>query len=181
MAFYDYEAVNVKGETVKMDTYKGKVVLVVNSATRCGFTPQYDDLEALYEKYGNQGFQILEFPCNQFGEQAPESDAEIATICTVKFGLKFDRFKKVDVNGENALPLFKFLQSQIGFQGFDPAHQYSALLEKKFSEADPNFKEDPSIKWNFTKFLIDCEGNVVARFEPTTDIAVVEETVQKYL
>ncbi len=179
--FYNYEAEDVKGNVVKMDQYKGKVVLVVNSATQCGFTPQYEDIEKLYEVYGEQGLAVLEFPCNQFGNQAPESDEEIASMCTLRFGVKYDRFKKVDVNGENAHPLFQFLQEQKGFAGLDEEHPLYAIIDGHLRNMDPDFEKTPSIKWNFTKFIIDREGNVVERLEPTAGYEKMEASVKKYL
>lgn len=126
-------------------------------------------------------WKFLEFPCNQFGNQASESDEEIAQFCTARLGVKYDRFRKVDVNGENAHLLFRFLQQEQGFAGFDPEHELTPVLEKMFSEQNPNYKNEPSIKWNFTKFLIDRKGNVVARFEPTADIKKLEEDIKQYL
>lgn len=181
MSFYNFEAEDVKGTVVKMSEYEGKVVLVVNTATECGFTPQYDDLQDLYEKYGAEGLEVLDFPCNQFGNQAPGTDEEIVSFCSSKFGVTFTQFSKVDVNGENALPLFKYLQNEKAFGGFDPEHPLTQILEGMFEQANPNYKNEPDIKWNFTKFLIDREGKVVARFEPTDDMAVVEEKIKELL
>jgi len=181
MGFYDFEAESIRGKDVKMSEYAGKVVLVVNSATHCGFTPQYDDLQRLYEKYSDQGFDVLEFPCNQFENQAPESDAEIAVMCDARFGLKFSRFVKVDVNGETAHPLFLFLQKEKGFEGFHPEHPLTPMVESKLERLDPDYRNKPDIKWNFTKFLIDREGNVVARFEPTTFMEDVEKAISELL
>ena len=177
MNFYDFEAEDARCDRVKMDAYKGKVVLVVNTATRCGFTPQYDDLQDLYEKYQNAGFEILDFPCNQFGNQAPGTTDEIAAFCDAKFGITFKLFSKIEVNGDNAHPLYKYLKEQKGFQGFDPNHPLTPLLESGLNRMQPDYRNTPDIKWNFTKFLIDRDGNVVERFEPTTDMAIVEEQV----
>lgn len=168
MNFYDYEAEDARCNVVKMDDYKGKVVLVVNTATRCGFTPQYDDLQDLYEKYQDAGFEILDFPCNQFGNQAPGTTEEIASFCDAKFGITFKLFSKIEVNGEDAHPLYKYLKEQKGFGGFDPNHPLTPLLESGLYRTQPDFRNTPDIKWNFTKFLIDRDGNVVERFEPTT-------------
>lgn len=181
MDFYDFEAVDAKGDTVSMDKYKGDVVLVVNTATECGFTPQYKDLEKLYKKDHEKGFEILDFPCNQFGGQAPGTIEEIGSFCTLKYGTTFPRFEKVDVNGANALPLFTWLKEQKGFQGFDPANKLTPVLEDMLGKADPNYAASPDIKWNFTKFLIDRDGNVVARFEPTTSMETVDAEVEKLL
>ncbi len=181
MNIYDFSAQNVYGDEISLGTYEGKVLLIVNSATECGFTPQYDDLQDLYEKYGEQGFDVLEFPCDQFGHQAPGSDEEIASFCDARFGLTFSRFSKVDVNGSGALPLFQYLQSQKGFAGFDPEHPLTPILESMLGREHPDYKTEPDIKWNFTKFLIDRSGNVIARFEPTTDMQVVEDAIRNLL
>ncbi|MBQ8596481.1 MAG: glutathione peroxidase [Lachnospiraceae bacterium] len=181
MSFYDYEAKDVTGTSVKMSEYEGKVVLVVNTATECGFTPQYDDLQDLYEKYQQEGFEILDFPCNQFGNQAPGTDEEIVSFCDSRYGITFPHFAKIDVNGENASPLYLYLQKEKGFAGFNPEHPLTALLDSMMERMNPDYKNDPSIKWNFTKFLIDRSGKVVARFEPTEDVAVIEESIKELL
>ena len=181
MGFYDFEAKDITGMTVQMKKYAGKVVLVVNTATECGFTPQYDDLQNLYEKYRGEGLEILDFPCNQFGNQAPGSDEEIASFCDSRYGITFPQFAKIDVNGENALPLYQYLQKEKGFAGFSPAHQLTPVLEDMLAQKDPNYKNAPDIKWNFTKFLIDRQGNVVARFGPTEDIETVENSIKELL
>ena len=173
--------INRKGEDVSLENFKGKVLLIVNTATRCGFTPQYDELEALYSKYNKDGFEVLDFPCNQFGNQAPESDEEIHTFCQLNYKVKFDQFAKVEVNGENAIPLFKYLKEEKGFAGFDPKHKLTSILNEMLSKNDPDFAKKPDIKWNFTKFLVDKSGNVVARFEPTTSVEVIEQEIKKLL
>ena len=143
MNVYDFKVLDQQGNEVGLDQYKGKVLLIVNTATKCGFTPQYDALENMYEQLKDQGFEILDFPCNQFFHQAPGSDEEINTFCVMKFNTKFTRFKKVEVRGENASPLYQWLIRQ-------------------------NEENKPkAIKWNFTKFLINRQGDVVARFAPT--------------
>ena len=177
---YDYEVTTGKGEKLSLSEYKGKVIMVVNTATGCGFTPQYAPIEQMYKDYHDKGLEILDIPCNQFGGQAPGSDDEIHEFCTVHFNTTFPQMKKSDVNGENELPLFTYLKSQKGFAGFDE-HELKGLLEKMFYEADPDWDKKPDIKWNFTKFIIDRDGNVVARFEPTADMKVVEECVKSLL
>ena len=157
MNIYDFTVKNSKGEDISLSEYKGKVLLIVNTATGCGFTPQYEGLEDLYKKYHSQGFEVLDFPCNQFLNQAPGSDEEISSFCTLKYDTTFPRFKKIDVNGEDAIPLYKWLKTQKG--GI-------------FGNA---------IKWNFTKFLIDRQGNVVKRYSPTTTPAKMEEEIKKLL
>lgn len=181
MKFYDFEAKDVTGVTVKMDEYAGKVVLVVNTATECGFTPQYDDLQDIYEMYQAEGLEILDFPCNQFGNQAPGTDEEIVSFCDSRYGITFPHFSKIDVNGENALPLFKYLQNEKGFAGFNPDHPLTAIMESMLERTHPDYANTSDIKWNFTKFLIDRNGKVVARFEPTEDIKVVEEFIKELL
>lgn len=181
MSIYDFTVTCTKGEEVSLKNYAGKVLLIVNTATECGFTPEYEGLEALYKKYQAQGLEILDFPCNQFGGQAPGTDAEISQFCSLKYGTTFPRFKKIEVNGEGATPLYKYLKEQKGFAGFDPTHKITPILEDILSKADPNYKDCPSIKWNFTKFLVGKDGNVIARFEPSTSMAVIEEAIQKAL
>ena len=177
---YDYTIKTGKGEMLNLADYKGKVIMVVNTATGCGFTPQYAPIEQMYRDYHDQGLEILDIPCNQFGGQAPGSDEEIHAFCTMHFNTTFPRMKKAEVNGKNELPLYTYLKSQKGFEGFSD-HPYRELLEKMFSEADPDWDKKPDIKWNFTKFIIDREGNVVARFEPTADMAEVEACVKALL
>ena len=177
---YDYTVEAQDGTPVSLSDYKGKVLLVVNTATGCGFTPQYEDLEAIYKEYRDQGFEILDFPCNQFAGQAPESDEEIHTFCTMKFGTEFPQFKKIEVNGENASPVFAELAGQKPFTGFGSGLKAKAL--NKFAAANnKKYGEYTYIGWNFTKFLIDREGNLVERFEPTVDMADVKKAVAALL
>ncbi|MBP5301142.1 MAG: hypothetical protein J6Y80_07020 [Victivallales bacterium] len=178
--FYDYTLTSQNGEAVKRESFKGKVVLVVNTATGCGFTPQYEPIERLYKDYHEKGLEILDIPCNQFGGQAPGTDDEIHAFCTLHYNTTFPQMKKADVNGPAELPLYTYLKSQKGFVGFDE-HQYKALLEEMFAKADPDWASKPDIKWNFTKFVIDRKGNVVARFEPTADMAKVEALIVNLL
>ena len=181
MGIYDYSLLDRKGNEVSMKDYEGKVLLIVNTATGCGFTPQYKDLEEMYEKYHDQGLEIIDVPCNQFAGQMPGTDDEIHEFCTLKYKTQFPQFKKSDVNGESAIPLFKYLKSQQGFKGFGfgpAALAMSAML----SRIDRDYKNNPEIKWNFTKFLVDRQGNVAARFEPTADMKkVVEKEVEKLI
>lgn len=176
MSFYEQYVLKSDGEKVSMQNYAGKVVLVVNTATGCGFTPQYADLERLYEKYHGQGLEIIDVPCNQFFGQAPGSDDEIHQFCTLRYNTQFPQFKKSDVNGTNALPLFTFLKSQKGFNGFgnaEDAKDFAAFIRQQY----PDFENTSDIKWNFTKFLINRKGEVIARFEPITDIAEIEKEI----
>ena len=178
---YDFSVKDRKGKDVSLKEYANEVLLIVNTATKCGFTPQYEELEKLYEKYRSKEFVILDFPCNQFGQQAPGTDESIHEFCKLTFGTEFPRFKKVKVNGPDADPLFKFLQEQKGFAGWDMEHPIAHILDDMLSKEDPNYKEKPDIKWNFTKFLVDKRGTVVARFEPTTKMEVIEAEIEKLL
>ena len=175
MGVYEYTMENLDGSPASMQDYAGKVLLIVNTATGCGFTPQYEDLEALYAEYRDQGFEILDFPCNQFANQAPGTDDEIHEFCTLKFGTEFPQFKKIEVNGENAHPLFVYLAGQKGFQGFKGLK--GAALKVVQKSVDKEFGDAAYIKWNFTKFLVDREGNVLERFEPTVDMKDVKKAV----
>jgi glutathione peroxidase len=181
MNVHDFQVLQMEGKELSLSSYKGIVLLIVNTATRCGFTVQYEQLEKLYEKYHERGFEILDFPCNQFKQQAPEEIHEIDSFCKLTFGTTFPRFAKVEVNGESAAPLYKYLKQQKGFAGFDPKHEKTESLIARMREADPHYEEDPSIKWNFTKFLIDINGEVVARFEPTADLAQISLAIEKLL
>ena len=176
MGFYDYSVTDAQGNEISMDSYKGKVVLVVNTATGCGFTPHYKDIEAMYEKFHEQGFEVVDVPCNQFAGQTPGTDEEIHEFCQLHYNTKFPQMKKADVNGENQLPLFKYLKEQKGFEGFGmgPSALAMNVMLKKI---DKDYKNNPDIKWNFTKFVVDRNGNVVARFEPTADMKKVSDCV----
>ena len=180
MGFYDISVTAPDGSQVSMADFKGKVVLVVNTATGCGFTPHYEPIEAMYEKYHDQGFEVVDVPCNQFKGQTPGTDEEIHQFCTLKYNTQFPQMKKSDVNGENAIELFKYLKSQKGFEGFGKSPMALAMSALLLT-IDKDYKNNPDIKWNFTKFVIDREGNVVARFEPTADMKKVEECVASLL
>jgi glutathione peroxidase len=175
MNIYDIKITNRKGEEVEMSSFKGKVLLIVNTATGCGFTPQYKGLEELYQKYNAQGLEILDFPCNQFGNQAPGSDEVIHEFCTFKYKTSFDQFKKIDVNGENETELYKFLKSQIVDEKVEGLKGKMAM--KAIEKISSTCKKEGDIKWNFTKFLVDREGNVIARFAPTTDPLKIEDAI----
>lgn len=157
MSFYDYSAKKINGQEVSMSEYKGKVLLIVNTASKCGFTPQFKELEDLYEEYKDQGFEVLGFPCNQFMNQDPAGNGEINSFCQLNYGVTFTMFEKIDVNGKDAHPIYKFLRSQ-----------EKGLLSDK-------------IKWNFTKFLMDSEGNVFKRYAPTTAPISMKEDIEKLL
>lgn len=177
---YDYKVKKSNGEDLDLKDLKGKVIMVVNTATGCGFTPQYAPIEEMYKKYHDKGLEILDIPCNQFGGQAPGSDAEIHEFCTLHYNTTFPQMKKADVNGENELPLYKYLKEHKGFEGF-PDGQFKEMMEQMMAKNDPDWNKKPDIKWNFTKFIIDRDGNVVARFEPMEDMNKVEECVKSLL
>ena len=173
---YDFTVKDRQGNDVSLEEYRGKVLLIVNTATGCGFTPHYDPLEAMYKEFRDKGFEILDFPCNQFANQAPGTEDEIHEFCTLKFGTEFPQFAKVEVNGENAEPLFAFLAAEKPFETFGKGLKFAAL--KKFTDMNNKaFGDKAYIKWNFTKFLVDREGRVLARFEPTTDMEEVKAAV----
>ncbi len=178
---YDFSVKDRKGKAVSLKEYANEVLLIVNTATKCGFTPQYEELEKMYEKYHAQGFEILDFPCNQFGQQAPGTDESIHEFCKLTFGTEFPRFKKIKVNGDDAEPLYKFLKEQKGFAGWDESHKLTAILDEILSKEDPDYKQKADIKWNFTKFLINKKGQVVARFEPTASLDDISKEIEKLL
>ncbi len=178
--FYDLTVENPQGELISLADYKGKVVLVVNTATGCGFTPHYKDIEEMYENFHDKGFEVIDVPCNQFAGQTPGTDDEIHEFCTLKYNTQFPQMKKADVNGENAIPLFKYLKEQKGFSGFGKGPKALAMAAM-LKTIDKNYKNNPEIKWNFTKFLIDREGNVIARFEPTEKMENVAKAVEALL
>lgn len=178
MNVYDFTVEDNKGNEISLSKYEGKVLLIVNTATGCGFTPQYEELEKLYEEAGSENLEILDFPCNQFGQQAPGTAEEIKNFCTVRYGTEFPQFAKIEVNGENAIPLYDYLKSQKSFEGFGKSAKglaMSALLRKM----DKDYKNNSDIKWNFTKFLINKNGEVVSRFEPTAAMDGVSKAVKE--
>lgn len=179
-SIYDFIVKDRKGNDVTISEYKGKVLLIVNTATGCGFTPHYDPLESMYKEFKERGFEILDFPSNQFADQAPGSDDEIHEFCTMKFGTEFPQFAKIDVNGENADPLFAYLASVKPFEGFGKGLK-NAMLKKFAKMNNKKFGDKTYIGWNFTKFLINRDGEVVARFEPTIDMNIVKEAVEALL
>ncbi|MBR2114750.1 MAG: glutathione peroxidase [Prevotella sp.] len=176
---YDFKVKDDAGKNVSLSNYKGKVLLIVNTATRCGFTPQYKDLEALYEKYQGKGLEILDFPCNQFGAQAPGTIQEIHQFCTANYDIKFPQFDKIDVNGENAHPLYIWLKAQKGFGGFDVNDQRGKMMDDMLRKRDADFDKKNDIKWNFTKFLVSREGKVLKRYEPTDKMSDIEADISK--
>ncbi|MBP5218133.1 MAG: glutathione peroxidase [Bacteroidales bacterium] len=177
---YDFKVKDMEGNDVSLSQYKGKVLLIVNTATKCGFTPQYEELQKMYDKFKDKGLVILDFPCNQFGEQAPGSITSIHEFCTEKYNTTFPQFDKVDVNGDDQSPLFKFLKSKQGFKGFGNGDSAS-FMDEMLKKQDPDYASKSDIKWNFTKFLVDRNGNVVARFEPTVSMNFVSTVVSSKL
>lgn len=179
MSIYDFEVRDGDGNTVSLSQYRNKVLLIVNSATKCGFTPQYTQLNEIYAEFNEQGFEILDFPCNQFGKQAPGTTEEITQTCRTKWLVPYTIFDKIDVNGENASPLYEYLKKEQPFKEIkgDGAMKLKIVLKA----VDRHYKDNDDIKWNFTKFLVDREGNVVQRFEPTEDLNDVKEAIKALL
>lgn len=179
MSIYDFEVIDAEGNNISLSQYKNKLLLIVNSATKCGFTPQYTELNRIYNDFSDEGFEILDFPCNQFNGQAPGTIKEITHLCRTRWLVPYTIFEKIDVNGENAHPLYEYLKKEQPFSeitGKD-ADRLKALLRIH----NRNYMENDDIKWNFTKFLVDREGNVVRRFEPTEDLAVVRNAINSIL
>ena len=177
---YDYKIATGDGGVLDLAECRGKVILVVNTATGCGFTPQYAPIEQLYRDYHGKGLEILDIPCNQFGGQAPGTIAEIREFCTGQYNVSFPQFDKIDVNGEAADPLFTWLKGEKGFEGFGDGPM-AGMMDQMMKRGDPDYASNPDIKWNFTKFLIDRKGRVVARFEPTAGMSEVARAVEALL
>ena len=179
MDFYNIKVKGMNDEEISLSKYKGKVLLIVNTATMCGFTPQYKRLEELYERYKEKGFEILDFPCDQFGHQAPGTNEDINEFCTLKYNTMFTRFAKVDVNGKNASELFKYLKKQVkeeDVEGFK-----NKLAMNAIEKISTSFEKENDIKWNFTKFLVDKKGNVVKRYGPTYEPENIEKDIIELL
>ena len=180
MSVYDFTVKTRKGEDYPLSALKGKVLLIVNTATGCGFTPQYEGLENLYRAYHDKGLEILDFPCNQFGHQAPGEDDEIHEFCTAKYQTTFDQFKKIDVNGETAIPLFAWLKEQAP-EDEEPVGLKNKAAMAAIKKISKTCVKPNDVKWNFTKFLVDREGNVVKRWGPTADPASFTAEIEKLL
>ena len=176
---YDFKALTGKGAELSFNEFEGKVLMIVNTASKCGFTPQYDGLEALYQKYKDQGFTIIGFPCDQFAHQEPGTDAEIAEFCRLNHGVTFQLMKKIDVNGAQAHTVFEYLKSQA------PTEEYKGLkakaAQKLFKNISKSVEKESDIKWNFTKFVISRDGTVIKRFAPTTTPEQMEKDIQELL
>ena len=180
MSIYDYAYTSIEGNPVSMSQYKGKVVLIVNTASKCGFAPQYEGLEALYLRYRDQGFEVIGFPCNQFMDQEPGDEAAISEFCSVRYGVTFPMSAKADVRGDNAIPLFRHLTAQKGFEGMGKGIKNKAfdmMLKARYKDG----YKDSQVKWNFTKFLVDRQGEVAARFEPVVEPAEIAAYIEKLL
>lgn len=180
MNIYDYSVPTADGNELSLNDYRGKVIMIVNTATECGFTPQYKELEEIYHDHHEDGFEIIDIPCNQFAGQAPGSDEEIQNFCSLNYNTEFPQMKKSEVNGENALPIYQYLKSQKGFEGFGKGPKAMAM-KMMLKKIDKDYENNPDIKWNFTKFIIDRQGNVTARFEPTADMKEVRACVEELL
>ena len=180
MSVYDYTVKDRKGGDVALSSYEGKVLLIVNTATKCGFTPQYKELQEIYDACHDRGLEILDFPCDQFAHQAPGTDEEIHAFCTGRFGITFPQFGKIEVNGPGAIPLYQYLTSNTKFAGFGEG-KMATLLSEMLAKVDPDYVSKGDIKWNFTKFLIGRDGTILQRFEPTASMETVKERVEAAL
>lgn len=181
MSIYDFKVKSIEGKEISLADYQGKVLLIANTASKCGFTPQYEELQELYKIYHDQGLEILGFPSNQFGEQEPGSNEEVQNFCQINYGVAFPLFEKTDVRGSTAHPLFRYLTDQAPFKGLDLNHPRGERLQGVLRDRFPQFLEGNDIKWNFTKFLIDRHGNVAGRYEPTTTPLGMREDIEKLL
>jgi len=179
MGVYDYSVLDKAGKEVSLKEFEGQVLVIANTASKCGFTPQYEGLEALYKEYKDQGFSVIAVPANEFLEQEPGSNEEVQSFCKLNYGVTFPVMGKAVVRGADEIPLFKYLTAQQGFKGFkgEKADFLNNFLKEKF----PEFLGDDSIKWNFTKFLINRKGEVIGRFEPTEEPAAMEEAIKDAL
>lgn len=179
MSIYDYSIIDRNGKKVNLRDYEGKVLIIVNTATGCGFTPQYEGLEKIYKQYNAKGLEVIDIPCNQFGSQAPGTDEEIHEFCTLKYNTSFDQFAKADVNGENELPLYTYLKGQIKEDKIEGIKNKMAM--KAIKKMSKTTKKDGDIKWNFTKFLVNQEGKVVERYSPTFKPEDMENDIRKII
>jgi glutathione peroxidase len=179
---YDITVKDTDGSNVSLANYKGNVLLIVNVASKCGLTPQYEGLEALYRKYKDQGFEILAFPCNQFLGQEPGTNEEIQDFCSLNYNVTFPLFDKIDVNGENESPLYTYLKSQAPFKGYpEGAEEFAAMLDEIHQKTGTGFDQGDAIRWNFGKFLVSKDGKTILRFEPMVTPDMLEEAIQEML
>ncbi|MEC0181276.1 glutathione peroxidase [Paenibacillus peoriae] len=181
MCIYDFQATTIYGKPVEFSEYRGKVLLIVNTASKCSFSSQFADLQKLYESRKGQGFEILAFPCNQFNEKEPGNHSELQEVYQNEHGITFPLFEKTDVRGPSSLPLFQYLTQQAPFQGFDPQTKEGQFMDSFLQDKHPEIYADDGIKWNFSKFLIDRDGHVRGRFEVTTDLSAIEAVIQSLL
>ena len=181
-SIYDFTVKDIKGNDVSLANYKGKVLLIVNVASKCGLTPQYEGLEALYQKYKDQGLEILAFPCNQFLEQEPGTNDEILDFCSVNYNVTFPLFDKIDVNGKAENPLYTFLKSKAPFKGYPEGFEaFANRLTMIHQKTGSGFEKGNAIKWNFGKFLVSKDGKTILRFEPMVSPEMLESTIQEML
>ena len=179
---YDITVKDMDGSDVSLANYKGKVLLIVNVASKCGLTPQYEGLEALYQKYKDQGLEILAFPCNQFLEQEPGTNQEIQSFCSLNYNVTFPLFDKIDVNGEAESPLYTYLKKQAPFQGYpEGTEEFAAMLDEIHQKTGTGFDQGDAIRWNFGKFLVSKDGKTIIRFEPMVTPDLMEEAIQEFL
>ncbi|HWR08074.1 glutathione peroxidase [Sporomusa sp.] len=181
MNIYDFRVKAIDGREVALADFKGKVLIIANTASKCGFTPQYEELQQLYSIYADKGLAILGFPSNQFAEQEPGTNAEVQNFCQINYGVSFPLFEKTVVRGENAHPLFVYLTEKAPFRGFDLNHPIGTKLQSVLQDKFPELLAGDSIKWNFTKFLVNRQGDVVGRYEPTTSPLDMKEAIEKLL
>ncbi len=181
MSIYDFNVRKSNGTRMPLYEYEGKPVLIMNTASKCAFTPQFSDLQRLYEQYHESGIEFLGFPCNQFGEQEPGTNEEAQAFCQLNYGVKFPILSKIEVNGSGAHPLFDHLRKAAPFRGFDDANVNEKLLKMMITDKNPEWLVGDTIKWNFTKFLIDRNGHVVKRFEPTDDMDELARSIEEQL
>ncbi|MNW31587.1 Hydroperoxy fatty acid reductase gpx1 [compost metagenome] len=178
---YDFNVTKTNGERFPLYQYEGRPVLIVNTASKCKYTPQFDDMQKLFDEYRERGLQVIGFPCNQFAEQEPGSSQDAEAFCQINYGVKFPMFSKIDVNGEDAHPLYDYLRKAIAFEGFDEEDINAKLLKLMVADKAPEWLHGNAIKWNFTKFLIDAEGRVVKRFEPVSSIESIRAGIEEVL
>lgn len=181
MSIYKYSVEKTNGETLSLETYRGKVMLIVNTANQCRFTYQFEDLQKIQDRYGKENFAVLAFPCDQFGNQNPEDAEETARLCKINYGNTFPIFGLVKVNGEEVHPLFNYLREETEYREFGKANMQERMLAGAIMEVAPNFLTGNNIRWNFTKFLVDAEGNVITRFEPTDSQLDIEGAIESVL
>lgn len=181
MSIYNFKATDINGEEQALNQYEGKAVLIVNTASKCGFTPQLEDLQKLYSQYQGMGLEILGFPCNQFMQQEPGTSEEIAQFCSLNYGVAFPMFEKIDVNGSSTHEVFKYLKENTPFEGFDLNNASDKLLNAMLQEKYPEYTIGNAIRWNFTKFLIDKNGNPIKRFESSVSPLDIEPYIKEML